>query len=180
MRLRPPRSTLSVTLLPYTTLFRSPSLSVTVLGQPGPRRILAIQWEMAQLHLEQRIEKLHQRRQPIRSTDDRIARHAMQQGELAFDSFRVSQDCRFEAVIALHPDQYFQRRIRLGDLEKMGVQAIEFIRRNPTVYLERLDFVVARNAVDGLRVRGIALTLHPGERAVTLGDRIDLVRHVRQ
>src|SRR3546814_1364435 len=83
---------------------------------------------------------------------DRIARHAMQQGELAFDSFRVSQDCRFEAVIALHPDQYFQRRIRLGDLEKMGVQAIEFIRRNPTVYLERLDFVVARNAVDGLRV----------------------------
>src|SRR3546814_1701029 len=79
---------------------------------------------MAQLHLEQRIEKLHQRRQPIRSTDDRIARHAMQQGELAFDSFRVSQDCRFEAVIALHPDQYFQRRIRLGDLEKMGVQAI--------------------------------------------------------
>src|SRR3546814_5487410 len=86
----------------------------------------------------------------------------MHKGELAFDSFRVSQDCRFEAVIALHPDQYFQRRIRLGDLEKMGVQAIEFIRRNPTVYLERLDFVVARNAVDGLRVRGIALTLHPG------------------
>src|SRR3546814_12239320 len=104
----------------------------------------------------------------------------MQQGELAFDSFRVSQDCRFEAVIALHPDQYFQRRIRLGDLEKMGVQAIEFIRRNPTVYLERLDFVVARNAVDGLRVRGIALTLHPGERAVTRGARIDLVRQVRQ
>src|SRR3546814_11722154 len=81
----------------------------------------------------------------------------MQQGELAFDSFRVSQDCRFEAVIALHPDQYFQRRIRLGDLEKMGVQAIEFIRRNPTVYLERLAFVAARNAADGLRVRGTAL-----------------------
>src|SRR3546814_11777044 len=128
MILRPPRSTRTDTLFPYTTLFRS------VLGQPGPRRILAIQWEMAQLHLEQRIEKLHQRRQPIRSTDDRIARHAMQQGELAFDSFRVSQDCRFEAVIALHPDQYFQLRIRRSEERRVGKECVSTCRSRWSPY----------------------------------------------